>query len=151
MALVTYKDKKTSGKKLRSQVFSGFSTQGRDFKDPKVYDLELVKQDLLNHFNIRKGEKLENPDFGTNIWSYVFDPLDGETKDAIIQEVEQVVNYDPRVALDQIEVLDSEHGIQVRMAILYIGYGLGESINLLFDNQQGLLQGPTQVFSSQSY
>ena len=77
--------------------------------------------------------------------------MDGETKDLIIQEVEQVVNYDPRVALDQIEVLDSEHGIQVRMTILYIGYGLGESINLLFDNQQGLLQGQTQVFSSQSY
>ena len=49
MALVTYKDKKTSGKKLRSQVFSGFSTQGRDFQDPKMYDIELVKQDLLNH------------------------------------------------------------------------------------------------------
>ena len=81
----------------------------------------------------------------------VFDPLDGETKGLIIQEVEQVVNYDPRVALDQIEVLESEHGIQVRMTVLYIGYGLGESINLLFDNQQGLLQGPTQIFSNQSY
>ena len=152
MAVVTYKNQKATPQKTpNAQVYSGFSTQGREFKNPKLYDVELVKQDLLNHFNIRKGEKLENPDFGTNIWSYVFDPLDGETKDLIIQEVAQVVNYDPRVALDQIEVLDSEHGIQVRMTILYIGYGLGESINLLFDNQQGLLQGQTQVFSSQSY
>lgn len=152
MAVVTYKNQKASPQKTaNSQVYSGFSTQGREFQNPKLYDVELVKQDLLNHFNIRKGEKLENPDFGTNIWLYVFDPLDGETKDLIIQEVEQVVNYDPRVALDQIEVLESEHGIQVRMTVLYIGYGLGESINLLFDNQQGLLQGPTQIFSNQSY
>jgi hypothetical protein len=129
MAVVTYKNQKATPQKTpNAQVYSGFSTQGREFKNPKLYDVELVKQDLLNHFNIRKGEKLENPDFGTNIWSYVFDPLDGETKDLIIQEVEQV-----------------------RMTILYIGYGLGESINLLFDNQQGLLQGQTQVFSSQSY
>lgn len=150
MAVVTYRNQKTSPKKTsNSQVYSGFSTQGREFKTPKLYDIELVKQDLLNHFNIRKGEKLENPDFGTNIWLYVFDPLDADTKNLIIKEVEDVVNYDPRVALDQIEVLESEHGIQVRMTVLYIGYGLGETLDLLFDSQQGLLQGPTKVFSNQ--
>ena len=63
MAVVSYKDQKRTKVTQKTQVFSGFSTQGREFKDPKLYDIELVKQDLLNHFNIRKGEKLENPDW----------------------------------------------------------------------------------------
>lgn len=141
MAIVTYKDSKQTTRSQKTQVFSGFSTQGREFQDPKLYDIELVKQDLLNHFNIRKGEKLENPEFGTNIWLYVFDPLDQDTKNSIIQEVEDVCAYDPRVDLDQIEVDEYEHGIQIRVSLLYIGYGIGETMDLLFDNQQGLLTG----------
>ena len=101
---------------------------------------------LLNHFNIRKGEKLENPDFGTNIYALIFDPLDQENKNLIIQEIEDVVLYDPRVQLDQVEVNEFEHGIQVKISLLYIGYGIGESIDLLFDNQQGLLTGPSSFY-----
>jgi len=151
MAVVNFSDSKnTKQTSVNSQIFKGFSTQGREFKDPKLYDVELVKQDLLNHFNIRKGEKLENPDFGTNIWLYVFDPLDEETKNLVIEDVETVVNYDPRVTLDQIEVQESDHGLSVKMTVLYIGYAIGETINLLFDQNQGLLVGPGQVFASQS-
>ena len=141
MTIVSFKDQKRTTRSQKNQVFSGFSTQGRTFQDPKLYDIELVKQDLLNHFNIRKGEKLENPEFGTNIWLYIYDPLDQDTKNAVIQEVEDVIAYDPRVQLDQIEVDEYEHGLQIRMSLLYIGYGIGESIDLLFDNQQGLLTG----------
>ena len=151
MAVVNFSDSKTTKQtSVNTQIFKGFSTQGREFKDPKLYDVELVKQDLLNHFNIRKGEKLENPDFGTNIWLYVFDPLDEETKNLVIEDVESVINYDPRVTLDQIEVQESDHGLSVKMTVLYIGYALGETINLLFDQNQGLLQGPGKVFTSSS-
>ena len=113
MAVVTYKDQKNTKVIQKTQVFSGFSTQGREFKDPKLYDIELVKQDLLNHFNIRKGEKLENPEFGTNIYAYIFDPLDADTKNTIIQEVEDVVTYDPRVQLDQVEVNEKSKKLNV--------------------------------------
>ena len=131
-----------------TRIFRGHSSVGRDFADSKLYDIELVKQDLLNHFNILKGEKLENPDFGTNIWLYLMDPLDDETRNAVIEEVEAIINYDPRVEMDSIEVNDYEQGLQVKVSVLYTGYGIGESMDLLFDTQQGLLAGPTQVYSA---
>jgi len=147
MAVVTYKS--STGTKTvtesNAQVFKGFSTQQGEFKSAKLYDIELVKQDLFNHFNIRKGEKLENPDFGTNIWQYIFDPLDIDTKNAIIRDIESVVNYDPRVALDQIEVNEYEHGVQVDVLLIYIGYGIKERLNLLFDQNQGLMVGGSTV------
>ena len=122
-----------------TRIFRGHSSVGRDFADSKLYDIELVKQDLLNHFNILKGEKLENPDFGTNIWLYLMDPLDDETRNAVIEEVEAIINYDPRVEMDSIEVNDYEQGLQVKVSVIYTGYGIGESMDLLFDTQQGLL------------
>jgi len=129
----------------QSQIFKGFTTQNGEFSSTKIYDVALVKQDLLNHFNIRKGEKLENPEFGTNIWQYLFDPLDVDTKNAIISDVEAVGNYDPRVQIDQIEVQEYEHGVQVTMTLIYIGYGISEQVNLLFDQNQGLLSGASTL------
>mgnify|MGYP003645135753 CR=1 FL=1 len=129
-----------------TRLFRGHSSVGRDFADSKLYDIELVKQDILNHFNILKGEKLENPNFGTNIWLYLMDPLDDETRNAVIEDVEEIVNYDPRIEMDSIEVNDYEQGLQVKVSILYTGYGLGESMDLLFDSQQGLMAGPSQIY-----
>ena len=131
-----------------TRIFRGHSTVGRTFADSKLYDIELVKQDLLNHFNILKGEKLENPEFGTNIWLYLFDPLDDELKAAVIEDVEEIINYDPRVELDKVEINQYEHGLSVRVSVLYTGYGLGETMDMLFDQQQGLLTGATQVYSA---
>ena len=74
------------------------------------------------------------------------DPLDDETPNAVIEDVEEIVNYDPRVEMDSIEVNDYEQGLQVKVSILYTGYGLGESMDLLFDSQQGLMAGPSQIY-----
>jgi phage baseplate assembly protein W len=148
MATVTYTSRSTVAQdtQRRSQLFKGFSTQSRTFEDSKLYDIELVKQDVFNHFNIRKGEKLENPEFGTNIWQYLFDPLDDQTKNAIVEDVQTVINYDPRVTLDQLEIDEYEHGIQITLTVLYIGYGIGESFNLLFDQNEGLLSSGSNIF-----
>jgi len=152
MAIVTYQNsKKTSNNNVKnSQIFKGFSTQGKTFSDSKIYDIELIKQDLFNHFNIRKGEKLENPEFGTNIYDFLFDPLDVDTKNAIIADIENVIAYDPRVVLDQLELNEYEHGIQVLVSVVYVGYGIGEQMNLLFDSTEGLLIQSSKLYPTTS-
>ena len=78
----------------------------------------------------------------------MFDPLDADTKNNIITDVEDVIAYDPRVQLDSLEVQEYEHGVQVKVSVLYIGYGLGESMDLLFDSVEGLMTGQQTVYSS---
>lgn len=152
MAIVTYQTSKKTDKPntKNSQIFKGFSTQGKTFSDTKLYDIELIKQDLFNHFNIRKGEKLENPEFGTNIYDMLFDPLDEDTKNAIILDIENVINYDPRVVLDQIQLDEYEHGVNVLVSVIYVGYGIGEQMNLLFDNTEGLLIQSSKLYPTAS-
>jgi len=115
-------------------IYKGFSTVGRS-KHFRVTDFELVKQDITNHFNIRKGEKLMNPDFGTVIWDTIFEPLDENTKSTIIADVKKIVSYDPRVAAQNVIITEYDRGIQIELELIYIQTNQIESLQLQFDQQ----------------
>ena len=72
-------------------TYRGMSTVNPDNNTVSLYDISLIKQDLINHFHIRQGEKLSNPEFGTIIWDALFEPLTETLKDAIIQNVTKIV------------------------------------------------------------
>jgi len=141
MAKVIYSNPRRplrSTNQKRTQLFKGFSTVGRDFEDIALYDYELVRADLLNHFNIRKGEKLENPEVGTIIWDSIFEPNTQATSDAIIADVRSIIEQDPRVELESVDVDYFEHGLQVSMSVLYRQLNVQEQLSLNFDETQSL-------------
>jgi phage baseplate assembly protein W len=113
-------------------TYKGFSTYNR-FKKFRLTDFELVKQDLFNHFQIRKGEKLMNPDFGTIIWNILFEPFTEEVKNAIVKDIETVVSYDPRISVENITVTQYEYGLQVDLDLTYIPTNQTQLLNFTFD------------------
>jgi phage baseplate assembly protein W len=74
-------------------MYKGFSTVSTSTESFNLYDLDLIKQDLLNHFHIRQGERLMQPSFGTVIWDLLFEPLTEQVKELILQDVNQIINY----------------------------------------------------------
>jgi phage baseplate assembly protein W len=125
---------------LSSRTYKGLSTVGNVSNTFALYDIGLIKQDLLNHFHIRKGEKLENPNFGTIIWDVLFDPLTEELKQLIINDVTTIVNYDPRVQVDSLNVTQYEMGIQIECVLTYLPYNISEQLRLRFDEENSILQ-----------
>lgn len=119
-------------------MYRGFSTVGRN-KKFRITDLELVKQDLINHFYIRKGEKLMNPSFGTVIWNLLHEPLTEELKSVIIEDVNAIVSYDPRVSVDNVTVTEYQQGIQLEIELRYLQTNQADSLYLQFDNQSNNL------------
>jgi len=113
-------------------LYNGFSTYNRS-KHFRITDFELVKQDLINHFNIRKGEKLMNPDYGTVIWDTLFDPLDDDTKNVIVQDVKRIIGSDPRVGAQNVIVTQFESGIQIEIDLIYISTNQRNLLSLSFD------------------
>jgi phage baseplate assembly protein W len=113
-------------------TYKGFSTYNR-FKKFRLTDFELVKQDLFNHFQIRKGEKLMNPDFGTIIWNILFEPFTEEIKNTIVKDIETVVSYDPRISVENITVTQYEYGLQVDLDLTYIPTNQTQLLNFTFD------------------
>lgn len=123
---------------MKSQVYRGFSTAmpGNDWKR---YDINTVKQDLINNFHIRQGEKLDDPSFGTIIWDVLFDPLTDQLKKLIVEDVTRIINYDPRVNPQEILVDSYEHGITVTCTLTYIDYNITETLRFAFDENSGFL------------
>ena len=113
-------------------LYKGFSTINR-VKKFRITDIELVKQDLLNHFSIRKGEKLMQPNFGSIIWGLIFEPIDSQTRQLIIDDVTRIVNYEPRLSLQNITIIEQEHGIQIELDLIFIPTNQTTSLNLQFD------------------
>lgn len=112
--------------------YKGFSTYNRS-KKFRMTDFELVKQDLTNHFNIRKGEKLMNPDFGTIIWDTLFEPLNEDIKNSIVQDVKRVIASDPRVSAQNVIVTQFDRGIQIEIDLIYVSTGARGPLALTFD------------------
>jgi phage baseplate assembly protein W len=113
-------------------TYRGFSTQDR-YKKFRVTDFDLIKQDLINHFNIRKGEKLMNPNFGTIIWNTLFEPLTQETREIISDDVKRIVSYDPRLGVDNITITEKDYGIQIEVDLRYATTNEAGTLKLQFD------------------
>lgn len=122
-----------------TKTYKGFSTISSDTESYSLYDLALIKQDIINHFHIRQGERLENPTFGTIIWDILFEPLTEDLKNLVKQNVETIINYDPRVKADQIIITTYESGIQIECVLTYLPYNIQEALQFRFDQANGLL------------
>jgi len=121
-----------------TKTYKGFSTVSPDANSYALYDISLIKQDIINHFYTRQGERLEQPEFGTIIWDVIFEPLTDDLKNLISANVETIINYDPRVQADQITVTSYESGIQIECVLTYLPYNISESLQLRFDQQNGI-------------
>lgn len=130
---------KTAQQQPKTKVYKGFSTINTDTENFALYDLAIIKQDLLNHFHIRQGERLENPEFGTIIWDMLYEPFTPDVRNAITKNVEDIINYDPRTKADQILVTQYQSGIQIECEIIYLDYNIAEKMQFQFDQDNGLV------------
>ena len=92
----------------------GYSTIDR-YKTYTVTDFEIIKQDLSNALNIRQGEMPGRPDVGTIMWSFIYEPQNAQTSQAVINEIQRVVAQDPRIEVADINVFSQENGILVEL------------------------------------
>ena len=121
------------------KMYKGFSSVSRNSENFTLYDFDLIKQDLINHFYIRQGERLMQPNFGTIIWSLLFEPLTEQLKDLILQNVNEILNYDPRVQASNVFVTPYDTGLQIEATLKYIPYNIQQNLQLKFDQANGLI------------
>lgn len=114
--------------------YKGFSTIDQT-KKFRLTDLDLIKRDLLNHFSIRKGEKLMNPNFGSIVWNILFEPLTEDVKALIVEDIKRVVSYDPRVRVDNVLVNQLDIGLQVQIELIFLPDNYSDVLSLRFDRE----------------
>lgn len=116
----------------KTVTFKGFSSRA-DNQNFKLYDFEVAKQDLINRLSVRKGERVENPEFGTIIYDAIFEPFTETLKDAIVDDITQNLNADPRIATQDIIVQEADRGISIQATITFVPLNITEKLQFNFD------------------
>jgi len=121
-----------------SQFYVGFSSLDLANTTSKLYDFDLIKQDILNHFNTRKGERLMNPMFGTIIWDLLMEPLTPQTKEVLNKDIISICSYDPRVIPTKINLTEYPTGYIIELTLKLKGTDQHSNMRLTFDQKAGL-------------
>lgn len=89
------------------------------FLDLNADDNSAIKADLMHLILTRKGQRLYNPEFGTDLLRFIFQPEDGLTFSQIKEEITTVVKrYLPKLNITDVlveESLENEHAATVRI------------------------------------
>ncbi|HAI43100.1 MAG TPA: hypothetical protein DCM40_35865 [Maribacter sp.] len=115
-----------------SVTFKGFSSRA-ERQNFKIYDFECAKQDLINRLSVRKGERVENPEFGTIIYDALFEPFTDALKDQITEDVTENLNADPRISTEEILVTEADKGLAIQATIRYVPLNIVEKLRFSFD------------------
>ena len=119
-------------------IYRGFST--KDWRKRRTFslrDINLVKQDLLNHIYTLKGERVMMPNFGTRIPIITFEPNDEFTKNIIEEDLKTVFNNDPRVKLISLNVmsLPDNNAIIAVADLLYVEFNVRDELRIEVGSQ----------------
>jgi len=129
---MAYGDSESNGLADKKVTFKGFSSRAEQ-RNFKLYDFEVAKQDLINRLSVRKGERVENPEFGTIIYDAIFEPFTEALKTAILEDVTANLNADPRLATEEILVSEADKGIAIEATIRYVPLNITEKLRFNFD------------------
>ena len=122
----------------QSQFYRGFSTVDPTRTENTLFDFDIIKQDILNHFNTRKGERVMNPGFGSIIWSLLMEPLTEEIRTILKEDIEAICNFDPRVVTTQLDVVEYDSGFLIEITLQLVGTNQSSNMRLTFDQKVGL-------------
>ena len=102
------------------------------------YDFDLIKQDIINQFSVRKNERVMNPEFGTIIWDCIYDPFTEDLKTEIANDITRIVGSDPRVNATEVNITEQDFGMILEITLEYVNTDQTEVMSLTFDKSLGL-------------
>jgi phage baseplate assembly protein W len=116
-------------------TFIGFNTINQN-KYFTLTDFELIKRDLLNAFNIRQGELVGRPAYGTTLWDMLFENQTQDTLQSMYTEIQRVAARDPRIYISALEVFPQENGLLIQLELTVVPTTDAQRLSVFFDQTQ---------------
>ena len=95
---------------MANGITYGINFPFRESLDGKYLSLsqttdEEIRTDLIHLLLTRKGSRYYLPDFGTRLYEFIFEPLDGDTFDSMRTEIQDsVTKYIPNLTIQNISI-----------------------------------------------
>lgn len=103
-------------------------------KKYQIVDYPLVVRDLVNALNIRQGEKVGQPGYGTSLWSFVFEPNTADVQSQLENEIRRVANQDPRLILNSVKAYPQENGILLEVELAVAPFNQATFLSVFFNS-----------------
>jgi phage baseplate assembly protein W len=114
-------------------TYYGYTTIDRIKGSKTLTDIDLAKRDLMNHFYTRKGERVQNPEFGSILPDLVFEPLDSITESSAYEDVKRIIDSDPRwIEIETLLNKPEEHTLNIKVRLQYNDTGTEEELFLTY-------------------
>ena len=79
------------------------------FVDANITEKDKARSQIMHVIFTPKGQRIRNPEFGTDLIRYIFSPSDTESWESIKNEIStSVQKYVPNVTLNDIRVVQSD-------------------------------------------
>jgi len=80
-------------------------------------DDDLIINDFINALNIPQGQKPGVPQYGTTLWSFLFEPNTADVQAQLEAEIRRLASLDPRLILNTVNVYQYESGILMEVEL----------------------------------
>lgn len=100
----------------------------------RLLDEQLVVRDFINALNIPQGQKVGQPEYGTTLWSFVFEPNTPDVQFKLENELRRIASSDPRLILDYVKAFPQENGILIEMQVAIAPFNNPGVLNVFFNS-----------------
>ena len=128
------------------EIFKGFSTVERNHAPFTLTDGELIKRDLLNTFYTKKGERPMRPNYGSIIWDLLMNPQDTASEEQIRNDVERIIDGDPRVSLVNMEILSLDHTLRIELTLRFLPFDNTDFLYLEYTRESKAINLDDQIY-----
>ena len=96
------------------------SPERNDFKSD--FDLDALRNSIYNIFTTSPGQKILNPEFGLNLFQYLFSPITDRIANEIKRDIKiGIGRFEPRIVLINVSVIpkedDNEYDISIQFDV----------------------------------
>lgn len=92
----------------------------KTFLDLDTTPQDAIKSSIMHLIFTPKGQRVRNPEFGTNLIQFIFNPNDSQTWGEIKSEIKDAVSrFVPNTTLEDIEIYETDEGRGLVASIRY--------------------------------
>lgn len=83
-----------------------------------IFDVEAIKNSIVNAFLTSPGQKILNPRFGVDLRRYLFEPIDEFTAESIEDDIKKKLpRWEPRITIENVSVLPNEDNLEYHITL----------------------------------
>lgn len=98
-------------------------------------DANLVIQDFINAINIPQGSIVGKPQYGTTLWTFLFEPNTVDLQIQIENEIRRVASLDPRLDINLIKTYPQSEGILVELQLSVVPFNQEQFLSVFFSEE----------------